>query len=185
MTACLKQFGMSSAFGTDHVRHKQSMAQLVLSDLTTKAGVELLMQWLPNPNVIGIFLAPPCGTASRARAIPMKRKRPGDPPAPKPLRSDAFPKEIPGMSFFRSRQDLQGQQTIPLDCICFTVFQTCRYGGTRAKRTMLAFNTEEFLTINKMCNGVSAQHRHEKWGPGPEQRFATALEAAYPMTLAR
>ena len=66
MTACLKQFGMSSAFGTDHVRHKQSMAQLVLADLTTKAGVELLMQWLPNPNVIGIFLAPPCGTASRA-----------------------------------------------------------------------------------------------------------------------
>ena len=47
-------------------------------------------------------------------------------------------------------------------------------------------STEDFLTINKMCNGVSAQHRHEKWGlAGPEQRFATALEAAYPMTLAR
>jgi hypothetical protein len=97
VTACLKQFGMSSAFGTDHVRHKQSMAQ---ADLTTKAGVELFMQWLSNPNVIGIFLAPPCGTASRARAIPMKPKRPGDPPAPKPLRSDAFPNGIPGMSFF-------------------------------------------------------------------------------------
>ena len=70
VTACLKQFGMSSAFGTDHVRHKQSMAQ---ADLTTKAGVELFMQWLSNPNVIGIFLAPPCGTASRARAIPMNQ----------------------------------------------------------------------------------------------------------------
>ena len=221
VTACLKQLGMASAFGTDHVRHKQTMAQVVLADLTTKAGVELLMQWLSNPSVLGIFLAPPCGTASRARAIPLKRKRPGDPPAPKPLRSDAFPNGIPGMSFFERMKISKANKLYHLTAqlvrwaakegclICvenpqfslfwqttfmqevmhllkFTIFQACRYGGTRPKRTMLAFNTEEFLAINKMCTGVSAKHQHDKWGlAGPEQQFATALEAAYPMTLAK
>ena len=99
VTACWKQFGLLSAFGTDHIRHKQAMAQIVLADLSTKAGIELLMQWLSNLNVIGIFLAPPCGSASRARAIPLKRNRPGDPMPPKPFRSNAFPNGIPRMNF--------------------------------------------------------------------------------------
>ena len=55
VTACLKQLGMSSSFGTDCVRHKQAMAQIVVADLTTEAGIELLMQWLSNPYVVGIF----------------------------------------------------------------------------------------------------------------------------------
>ena len=49
VTACLKQFGVLSAFGTDHI-HKHAMAQIAIADLTSKAGVELLMQWLSNPN---------------------------------------------------------------------------------------------------------------------------------------
>ena len=87
VTACLKQFGMSSAFGTHHVRHKQAMAPIVLADLTTKAGVDLLTQWLSNRQVIGFFLAPPCGSASRARSIPWKRQRSGDPPGTKAVDS--------------------------------------------------------------------------------------------------
>jgi hypothetical protein len=31
------------------------MAQIVVADLTTEAGIELLMQWLSNPYVVGIF----------------------------------------------------------------------------------------------------------------------------------
>ena len=68
MTAGLK-LGMSSAFGIDHVRHKRAMVQVVLADLTTKARVDLLIQWFSNPQVIGLFLTLPCGSASRARAI--------------------------------------------------------------------------------------------------------------------
>lgn len=56
VTASLKQFGMVSSFGTDHVRHKLAAAQVVLADLTTQAGVELLAQWLSNPNVVGIYI---------------------------------------------------------------------------------------------------------------------------------
>ena len=99
VTAELKKLGMISAFGTDHVRHRQSAAQVVLADLTTEAGTTLLMQWLGNEHVVGIFLAPPCGTASRSRSIPLKRKKPGDPSAPVPLRTDEHPNGLPHLQF--------------------------------------------------------------------------------------
>ena len=92
VTAELKKLGMASAFGTDHVRHKNVSAQVVIADLTADVGINLLMQWLADENVIGVFIAPPCGSASRARSIPLKRKSTGDPPAPKPLRSNRHPK---------------------------------------------------------------------------------------------
>ena len=60
------------------------MAPVSLVDLTTKRGRDLLASWLKNPRVVGVFLAPPCGTASRARSIKLKRKR----NAPEPLRDD-------------------------------------------------------------------------------------------------
>ena len=69
VTACRKQLGMASSFGTDCVRHKQAMSQIVVADLTTEFGIDLLMRWLSNRFVIGIFLAPPCGSVSRARSI--------------------------------------------------------------------------------------------------------------------
>ena len=110
VTAELKKFGMLSAFGTDHVRHKQAAAQVVIADLTTDAGVGLLMQWLSDKNVVGAFIAPPCGSASRARSIPLKRKRPGDPPA---VRQAS--KRIAQPQFCRPPQDLQGQQVVLFD----------------------------------------------------------------------
>ena len=37
-----------------------------------------------------------------------------------------------------------------------------------------------------MCQGVTATHKHEKWGiAGPSQQFATSMETAYPMPSAR
>ena len=57
-------------------RSQETQASHV-ADCPGAAGVELLtmIQWLSNPYVGGIFMAPPCGTASRARSIPLKRKQ--------------------------------------------------------------------------------------------------------------
>ena len=95
-TAELRKIGMVSAFGTDHVRNRQAAAQVVIADLTTDVGVSLLMQWLADEHVVGVFTAPPCGSASRARSIPLKRKSPGD---PRPLKSDKHPKGLPNLLF--------------------------------------------------------------------------------------
>ena len=71
------------------------MAPMSLVDLTTKRGRDLLASWLKNPRVVGVFLAPPCGTASRARSIKLKRKR----NAPEPLRDDNNPNGLKSLSF--------------------------------------------------------------------------------------
>lgn len=82
VTAELRKIGMVSAFGIDHVRNRQAAAQVV--------------QWLADEHVVGVFIAPPCGSASRARSIPLKSKSPGD---PRPLRSDKHPKGLPNLLF--------------------------------------------------------------------------------------
>ena len=79
VTAELRKFGMVSAFGTDHLRHKQAAAQVVIADLTTDVGVNLPMQWLAGEHFVGVFIAPACGSASRGRSIPLKRKAAGGP----------------------------------------------------------------------------------------------------------
>ena len=71
------------------------VAPVSLVDLTTKRGRDLLAIWLKNPRVVGVFLAPPCGTASRARSIKLKRKR----NAPEPLRDDNNPNGLKSLSF--------------------------------------------------------------------------------------
>ena len=89
-----------NSFGTDHVRVKAG--PVTIADLTTRAGQNLLYQWLSNENVIGIFLAPPCGTASRARNIKMRKslKRKFHAMSePRPLRSNAYPNGIPGIAW--------------------------------------------------------------------------------------
>ena len=83
VTASLRHFGMLNCFGVDHLRAANVAAPISIADPTPE-GRNLLFSWLKNPAVVGIFLAPPCGTASRARCIPLKGER----KAPVPLRDD-------------------------------------------------------------------------------------------------
>lgn len=177
VTASLKQLGLVNSFGTDHVKHRQASAQVVLADLTARQGVDLLFQWLSNRFVVGVYIAPPCGSSSRARAIRLKRKHVGK--EPRPLRSNRFPNGIPGLQFvdrikickanklyhLTSRLIAWAHDVGALFCIenpqfshfwdtsfirdvwhllQFSVFHSCQYGGSRLKRTMLAFNAIEF-----------------------------------------
>ena len=59
-----------------------SLASVISLDLTKLEDQELVLQWLENPAVCAVFLAPPCGTSSAARQI----QWPGE-DLPKPLRS--------------------------------------------------------------------------------------------------
>lgn len=98
VTVSLKQLGLRSNFGADKVRSKNAMSTVVIADLTTPEGEERLMSWLNMPNVVGFFLAPPCGSASRARQIPLKRKFGSKRNGPRPLRTDQFPNGIPNLN---------------------------------------------------------------------------------------
>ena len=51
-------------------------------DLTKLEDQLTVISWIKHPAVKGVFLAPPCGTASAARQIELPDEK-----APKPLRS--------------------------------------------------------------------------------------------------
>ena len=100
VTACLRQIGLRSCFGVDHVKVKNLSGPVSVADLTKPEGVALLMSWINTRTVLGIFLAPPCGTASRARSIKLtgnlKRKYQNE---PRPLRSNSQPNGVSGLSW--------------------------------------------------------------------------------------
>ena len=115
-TAALKQLGLKSSFGVDKARSKNAMSTVVIADLTTPEGEELLMSWLNMPNVVGIFLAPPCGSASRARQIPLTRKFGSKRNGPRPLRTDQFPNGIPKSESFRTESNFSGKSAVSCNC---------------------------------------------------------------------
>ena len=106
VTAALRQCGMRNCFGVDKLRVKGCVAPLATVDLCDPRGQQLLWQWLESEYVIGIFMAPPCGSASRARAIPLRsRARAGRTKkflprqrGPRPLRSDLHPNGLPNLT---------------------------------------------------------------------------------------
>ena len=66
VTAALRAVGIKSSFGVDHDVSK-AIAAFKQLDLTTQFGQQMLLTWLKSPMVVGIFIAPPCGTCSLAR----------------------------------------------------------------------------------------------------------------------
>ena len=81
------------ALAIDHAQsHK---FRTLIFDLTLQADQLLLLEIIRTQRPFLVWFAPPCGTASRARNIPVKNKH-GKAFA-KPLRSDLFPDGLPSL----------------------------------------------------------------------------------------
>ena len=85
------------ALGIDHLVDKRRVKGPVAKvDLSKKAGQDTVIKWIQERKIDGVMLAPPCGTSSRGREIPLPKKlrwRCGM--QPEPLRSDAWPNGLP------------------------------------------------------------------------------------------
>ena len=97
VTAALRAIGFKSSFGVDHDVSK-AVAAVKQLDLTTHHGQQILLTWLKSPMVVGVFIAPPCGTCSLARCIQLRDSRGRPLPGPRPLRSSLFPEGLRGLS---------------------------------------------------------------------------------------
>ena len=97
VAAALKRYG-AEAMGIDHVLDKRRMkGPAIKLDLTLTSSQNLIFDEVKSGRVKGVMLAPPCGTSSRARNIPIrtaKGRRKGGPP---PLRSLAYPEGLPDL----------------------------------------------------------------------------------------
>ena len=93
VTASLKSLGMSGSFGIDH-KVKNSTTTVKELDLTLPEHQRILFTWLRSPLVVGIFLAPPCGTCSLARSIKLRDPFGRPMNGPRPLRSPESPEGL-------------------------------------------------------------------------------------------
>ena len=94
LTASLKEVGIRDAFGVDHKLDK-AVATAKRLGLTAEKDQSILLQWLESPLVVGVFLAPPCGTCSLARNIKLRDSTGKIMHGPKPLRSAEWPEGLP------------------------------------------------------------------------------------------
>ena len=97
VTASLKSLGMAGSFGIDHKVNKSAAAVKQL-DLTLHEHQSMLFTWLKSPLVVGVFLAPPCGTCSIARSIKLRDPLGRPMHGPRPLRSPEFPEGLQHLS---------------------------------------------------------------------------------------
>ena len=98
VTASLKRFGVE-ALGIDHVIAKKKMkGPAVKLDLTLASSQQLVLDEIRSDRVDGVMLAPPCGTSSKARNIPLRNSRGRKTAGPPPLRSEAYPEGLPGLT---------------------------------------------------------------------------------------
>ena len=94
VTACFKSQGFSNSVAVDKVKSAGALTNIIPLDLTKEEDQQAVFHWIRHPAVRGVFVAPPCGTASAARNIDLPGE---DPPRPKPLRSLEQPDGISGL----------------------------------------------------------------------------------------
>lgn len=212
ITAWIRKAGMNSSFGVDSVKQRHPKAPIIILNLLTPEGKRLLWQYLQNDRVIGVWLAPPCGTSSKAREI-----QNGGPP---PLRDDSWPDGFTNLSasdwdrvckanalygltadvmlycfhhglfFFVENpftsvfwKTSEFRRAAAQIPLFFQAHAACAYGSRRPKRTMLASNVQE---VELICHGCPGNHVHLKWGQirvGNRKVFATSEEKHYPNGL--
>ena len=97
VAAALKRYG-AEALGVDHVIDKRRMkGPAVKLDLTLPSSQKLVFDEIKSGRVKGVMLAPPCGTSSKARNIPIKGHKGKLRRGPPPLRSEHYPQGLPGL----------------------------------------------------------------------------------------
>ena len=82
VSAAFKKLGFD-VIGVDKFVPKSPKVMITKLDLTQSCNQQLVFDWISLPQVRGVFLAPPCGTASLACNI----QDPEEPDLPQPLRS--------------------------------------------------------------------------------------------------
>ena len=97
VAAAFKRYG-TEAIGIDHVLDRKRMkGPAVKMDLTLESSQQMVLDEIRSGRVDGVTLAPPCGTSSKARNIPMKDSKGRKKKGPPPLRSERhFRKDFRG-----------------------------------------------------------------------------------------
>jgi hypothetical protein len=194
-----------------HNKHRVRIKTFNL-DLTEAHSWSILRYIVDQCNVIGVHLAPPCGTCSRAREIKLSDVWHG----PQPLRNKEHPYGVPNMTdrdqarvdqantlymhmcdfcIFLNNRNVAWTMENPtnswlweLPCMEFLVNQMFFTSFHSCAYGGKRYKATSFLTNNPvfliLCRQCDGQHEHLPWGiDEATQQFSTALEAEYPKCL--
>ena len=209
LTAQLRLHGLPGSFGVDHIVKAGCKAPICKLNLEKEDNVTLVLEWVQHPKCKYVHLGVPCGTASRAREMPLEG-------GPYPLRSPEHPDGLPNLS--QRDQERVRKANLVYAAACriilachasgtawslenptnslfwltsfwrcvmkqtdpwYATFHSCMYGGARAKSTTLAGSMAKLATLSVDCD---KQHNHLPWGK-TSTGFATAEETEYPLGL--
>lgn len=102
LSASFKRLGFDTIAVDKHVP-KTPKASVTKLDLTQFSTQQLVLEWIKMPQVKAVFIAPPCGTASKARTIHLDDVE----NLPQPLRTAEQPDgvdNLEGLNFLRVSQ---------------------------------------------------------------------------------
>ena len=102
LSASFKRLGFDTIAVDKHVP-KAPKASITKLDLTQFSTQQLVLEWIRMPQVKAVFIAPPCGTASKARTIHLDDVE----NLPQPLRTVEQPDgvdNLEGLDFVRVSQ---------------------------------------------------------------------------------
>lgn len=103
VSAAFKRNGFNNYIAIDKLVPGAPKASVTKLDLTVHVNQQLVFSWIRAKFIQAVFLAPPCGTASQARAIVLEDV----PDAPVPLRSESAPDgldDLTGLDLIRVTQ---------------------------------------------------------------------------------
>ena len=163
------------ALGIDHMIDKRRVKGPVAKvDLSKQDGQATVLQWIQEDKVDAVMLAPPCGTASRAREIPVPKRhqlRKGMQPAP--LRSEAEPM---GLSSLRGVAKIKVVTANKLYVFARKVMDLCERKGIpficENPRRSLMWMTDPFL---KLPDTFRFQHVHSCMYGGKRKKRTSFL----------
>ena len=178
VTSCFKRQGLSSCIAVDKHLQRRSLARVVQLDLTKHHDQQLVLSWLQNPNVLGIFWAPPCGTCSKAREIDL----PDCDDPPRPLRSVDEPD---GFTFLQGTDLLRVSQANIIYSFVAETFDVCHSLNKLAMCENPMNSLFWYTTAWKEANCADALYfaDHQACAYGSQRPKWTRLAANFPEVL--
>ena len=208
----VKKLGIQ-VIAVDHEANRHATkCKVMCLDLSLPSSYEKLISILDQCDVIAVHMAPPCGTCSKARGIPMKDGSDGPPP----LRSDEFLLGLPGLGWrdqvrvdssnalYEQMETLEDRNIPwcvenPTNSFLWDLpyfshamamgtkynCHACAFGGRRKKLTSFLSNRDGFAAMCKFCEDVPP-HDHEEWGYDVQNKcFNASKEVEYPVEMCR
>ena len=142
LTQCFGRHGFK-AMAFDNTSKRSEGQSILEFDLSNRDGIDSLLSFIESnaARIALIHLAPPCGTASRARTKKLKWLKVHNLKEPKPLRDDKFPNGFPW---------LKGSDKKRTE-IANILYENCVYVIHAAIRLDIAF------TLENPCNSLMWQ----------------------------